>query len=257
MIVYLTSCLDLYEKDEEGNRTPHHFGNENKILDNLRKHIKKYDNFLFVASVEDCPEMTDMYAENTFRSFDITLPFKNYAILDGRTKDRAEELLGGADFIFLCGGHVPTQNAFFKNIDLRNKIANVDAVVLGGSAGSMNAADVVYCPPELEGESLDPTFKRYFEGLGLSNINIYPHWNKLKDAMLDGKRVTEDIVLPDSYDIDILVLDDGSYVLHEDDKTTVYGSAYIMSNGTITQICEKEQTIPYKNQKPAEAELSK
>ena len=41
MIVYLTSCLDLYEKDEEGNRIPHHFGNENKILDNLRRHIKK------------------------------------------------------------------------------------------------------------------------------------------------------------------------------------------------------------------------
>ena len=61
-----------------------------------------------------------------------------------------------------------------------------------------------------------------------------------------------DIVLPDSYDIDILVLDDGSYVLHEDDKTTVYGSAYIMKNGTITQICDKEQAIPYQNQKPAE-----
>ncbi len=252
MIVYLTSCLDLYEKDEEGNRIPHHFGNENKILDNLKRHIKKYDNFLFVASDEHNHEATDMYAEKTFESFALTLPFKNYVILDGRTKDRAEELVASADFIFLCGGHVPTQNDFFKNINLREIIQNTSAVVLGGSAGSMNSADIVYCPPELEGESLDPNFKRYFKGLGLSDINIYPHWNKLKDEMLDGKRMTEDIVLPDSYDIDILVLDDGSYVLHEDDKTTVYGSAYLMKDGQITQICEKEQTIDYKNQKPAE-----
>jgi hypothetical protein len=63
--------------------------------------------------------------------------------------------------------------------------------------------------------------------------------------------MTEDIVLPDSYNIDILVLEDGSCVLHEDEKTTVYGPAYIMKNGTITQICDKEQTIAYNNQNPA------
>lgn len=50
--VILTSCLDLYEKDENGNRVPHHFGNENGILDVLKANIKKYENFLFVASNE-------------------------------------------------------------------------------------------------------------------------------------------------------------------------------------------------------------
>ena len=46
----LASCLDLYEKDEEENRIAKNFGNDNKILDNIKKYVKKYDIFLFVAS---------------------------------------------------------------------------------------------------------------------------------------------------------------------------------------------------------------
>ena len=54
--------------------------------------------------------------------------------------------------------------------------------------------------------------------------------------------------MPDSYNTDILAIDDGSYVLHEGDKTTIYGSAYIMKNGTITQISYDEQTLDYTQQ---------
>ncbi len=248
MTVFLTSCLDLYQKDEQGNRIPHHFGNKNKILDNLKHHITNYENFLLIASSENDYESTDMFAEKTFASFDLTLPFKTYNILDGRTIDQAQELVDNADFIFLCGGHVPTQNKFFNKINLKEKVQNCQAVILGSSAGSMNAADVVYCPPELEGESIDPNFERYLPGLGLTTIHIYPHFDSIKDDILDGKRVTEDIVLPDSYTTDILAIDDGSYVLHEGDTTTIYGSAYIMKNSNITQISYDEQTLDYTQQ---------
>ena len=43
--VILTSCLDLYEKDENGNKIPHNFGNENGILDCLKKELKNNNNF--------------------------------------------------------------------------------------------------------------------------------------------------------------------------------------------------------------------
>ena len=48
----LTSYLDLCDKDENGNRIAKNFGNKNNILDNIKKYVKKYDNFLFVASNE-------------------------------------------------------------------------------------------------------------------------------------------------------------------------------------------------------------
>ena len=62
MKLLLTSSLDMYSKDECGVRIPHHFGNKNNILDNIVKFTPKYDNFVYVASVESNFEATDMYS---------------------------------------------------------------------------------------------------------------------------------------------------------------------------------------------------
>ena len=174
----LTSYLDLYDKNEFDDKIPKNFGNLNQVLDNIKKYVKKYDNLLFIASDEYDTEKTDSYANAAFESFNLTLPFKNYYILDCRTEDKIDELLANADLIFLSGGHVPTQNKFFNNINLREKIKNTNAFIIGGSAGSMNMADIVYAIPELEGESDDPNFQKYLKGLGLTNINIYPHFDE-------------------------------------------------------------------------------
>lgn len=240
----LTSYIDLYDKDRVGNRIAKNFGNDNKILDNIKKYVKKYDNFLFVASNEFDNEATDVYANLTFESFDMTLPFKNYYILDSRTEDIADELIQKADLIFLCGGHVPTQNKFFSNIDLKEKIKNADALIIGGSAGAMNMAGIVYCPPELEGEAIDPNFNRLYEGLGLTNINVFPHYDELKDDLVDGIHVINEIVIPDSFKYDIYAINNGSYILI-DDKNYLYGEAYLIKDGKIEKINENDELIVF------------
>lgn len=231
----LTSRLDFYEKDENGNKIVHNFGNENGILDTLKAEMKKYDNFLFVAGGLD-DEKTDQYYNNACKSFAMTLPFKNYNILNNSTKDRARELIEGADLIFLCGGYLPTQNKFFNNIDLRGLLKNTNALVVGGSAGSMNCADTVYCPPEIEGEAENPNFKRYLKGLGLTKTNILPHYQDFQDYILDGKKYIEEIILPDSYKTELVAINDGSYIVIKDGKERVYGKSYIIKNGIITQL---------------------
>lgn len=107
----LCSRLDLYDKDDLENKTPKNFGNKNRILDNI-KNTQKYDNFLFVTNNEFDSDSTDIYANGTFESFEITLPFKNYRVLGFRTVEKIDDLIENADFIFLCGGHLPTQNKF-------------------------------------------------------------------------------------------------------------------------------------------------
>ena len=239
-IVILSSSLCLWDYDESGNRIPKNFGNNNELLDNFKKYIKRYDNFLFVASSEIDTEITDMYAKNTFASFDLTLPFTNYQILDIRTEHNCDELIKNADFIYLCGGHVPTQNSFFAKIGFKDKLKDSNALIVGASAGSMNCARKVYCPPELEGESLDYNFKRYIDGLALTDINILPHYSDEKDSILDGKRFIEDIVLPDSYNTCIYAISDGDYILVNGEENILYGEAYKIENGNINLISKKQ-----------------
>lgn len=238
----LTSYIDLYDKDEYGNRIAKNFGNDNKILDNIKKYVKKYDNFLFVASDEFNNEITDNYANVTFESFNMTLPFKNYYILDSRTENIIDDLIKKADLIFLCGGHVPTQNEFFKNINLKEKIKNTDVLIIGGSAGAMNMADVVYCPPELEGEAIDPNFSKIYKGLGLTSINVFPHYDEIKDYLVDGTHVLNEIIIPDSYKYDIYAINNGSYILI-DDKNYLYGEAYLIKDGKIKKINDNDKVI--------------
>ena len=231
----LTSRLDTHDTDEYGVRVPHCFGNENGILDTLVSVIKGYDNLLYVASAEDDYEITDMYANLVFKSFDMTLPFKSYTVLDGRTKDVCESVKK-ADFIILGGGHVPTQNEYFEKIGLRDILSNLDTPVLGISAGSMNMAKLVYCPPELTGEALDKNFKLLLQGLGLTNINVFPHYNDMVDFVLDGLRMMEDIVVPHSFMLPVYVLSDGDYIVQKGDTVTYHGGVRLLHCGMMKRL---------------------
>ena len=161
---------------------------------------------------------------------------------DARTESKADDI-SGTDVIILTGGHVPTQNAFFKKIGLKEKLKGYEGIVLAWSAGSMNCADTVYAGPELDGEALDPNFKRWIPGLGITKVNIFPHFEALRDDVLDGLRVVEDITFGDSMGHEILALNDGSYIVVEDGKETLFGEAYRILDGKMELICKDGENL--------------
>ena len=160
-------------------------------------------------------------------------------ICDARSEGWAEDLIYGSDVIILGGGHVPTENAFMRRIGLRELLEGYEGVVIGISAGSMNCASIVYAQPELPGEAVDPDYQRYLSGLGLTDINVLPHYQKVKDYMLDDMRLYEDITYGDSFDNCFIAIVDGSYVLAEDGASVLFGEGYCIENGEIEQICEE------------------
>ena len=164
-------------------------------------------------------------------------------VCDYRNSQDVEEMLKESDFVLLAGGHVPTQNAFFHQIRLRELMRTFDGIVMGISAGTMNSADVVYAQPELAGESLDSDYQRYIEGLNLTWVNVLPHYQEVKDNLLDGRRLMEDITYSDSWGHRFYALIDGSYILVENGRTEIFGEAYLISDGTISKICEKGQSM--------------
>ena len=212
------------------------------FLDELKKRLPVPCRLLFICSKEDDPDVTDLYAASTADCFKREgFVFSRFRILDGRNKEQAEELVADSDLIILSGGHVPTQNRFFTKINLREilkkQAAGKDKIVIGISAGTMNCAETVYAMPELEGESLDPDYKRFIPGLGLTDINVIPHYDYMQDEELDGKRVMEDIAYPDSFGHEFLVLLDGSYVLIEEEKAPVIrGTAWRLKDGVMKEV---------------------
>ena len=90
--LFLTSSINTYVKDKFGCKTPMKFENKNYILDNFKTYIDKYDNFLYIASDPNDYEKNDLYSSIVFKSFDLTLLFKNYYVLDKRVVNDDEKL---------------------------------------------------------------------------------------------------------------------------------------------------------------------
>lgn len=214
----------------------------NGLIEELRTQLLKPLKCLLISSAPDDREMTDRMAWGMREAFEhVAMPFSHYEVLDRRTYRSAARMVRDANFIVLCGGHVPTENKFFEEIGLRAKLKKWDGVILSISAGSMNSADIVYASPELEGESVDPKYKVLLKGLGLTEINILPHFEMLRDYRLDGKSLIEEIVKIHSYTLPVYCLNDGAYFLIRNGKTELRGEAYCMHMGKLRQICKDNE----------------
>ncbi|MBQ7052695.1 MAG: Type 1 glutamine amidotransferase-like domain-containing protein [Clostridia bacterium] len=243
MILFMTSspCDDNVPA---GAQLPCIFFEKNAFVQNLRDHWKPDARLVVVCSdpyndpLND--EMCDTFTK-CFRYHGMTV--SSSILLDGRNARDAARIIALSDVVLLGGGHVPTQNAFFERIGLRALLREYTGVIMGVSAGSMNCTDTVYCQPELPGESVDPDFRRFIPGLGLSSIQILPHYQMVRDNVLDGKRLYEDITYGDSFGRSFYALVDGSYVMRINGHDTLFGEGYLIRDGKISQICREGEHI--------------
>lgn len=206
----------------------------NKFVNNLQKDIPERANALFICSDPNSYDLTDKFAEEMKTCFfNSGFKFKNFKVLDNRNAKEKSELISEAEVVILAGGHVPTQNIFFQQINLKNELKTANKIIIGFSAGSMNCSEEVYAQPELQGESLDPNYKRFLKGLGITKSQILPHYNLIKNEYLDGKRLFEEITYPDSFGRSFITLNDGCYLYGDGQYEIVYGESFIISDGTI------------------------
>lgn len=192
---------------------------------------------LVVSSYPDDTEITDRMAWEIRECFErADIPFGQYEVLDRRTKPYAARMIRQTNFIILCGGHVPTENRFFHELRLRHRLHAWDGVMMTISAGSMNCAEVVYSPPELPGEAINPRYRVYMHGLGLTDINIMPHFQNMRTCVLDGHRLVEDIIAFHSFRHPVYCLPDGSWILITPEGAELRGLAYRMYMGRLKRI---------------------
>lgn len=216
----------------------------NGFIARLKADLPPCPRCLFIAADPDNPEETCKYGSHIFMAFaEAGIPFRSYTVLDGENGHCAQDLIGDSDLVILSGGHVPTQNRFFQELDLAQLLEDYSGVVMSFSAGSMNCAKEVYAQPELPGESLDPSYRRFLPGLGLTNISILPHYQKTCKMLLDGQRLFEDITYYDSYDHTFFALPDGSYLYRHEEETLLLGRAYRLRNGILELLTLEEESL--------------
>ena len=237
MIAFITSSPFREDVDRPT------FSNVNGFVDRIRRALLPHPRCLYICSSPERHDLNCLYGADIFMAFaNAGIHFASYQVLDARNADRAGELVKSSDLIVLAGGHVPTQNAFFQKLGLRKLLENHPGVVMGISAGSMNSADVVYSQPEEPGESA-PEFQRFLPGLGLTNVQILPHYQKVKDDILDGKGLFEDITYADSLGHTFYALPDFSYVVDDGQTAVLCGEGYRIRDGVKTQICANGQEM--------------
>lgn len=228
---------------ENGKRTPAPLFDYNGFLETLQHGWKDNSKVLIISGSPDYYGKNDMLCECLKQSFQMSgLSISSMEICDKRNIRLAEKIKE-MNVVLLAGGHVPTQNNFFAELGLKEKLADFDGTVIAWSAGSMNCAEIVYAGPEFEGEAIDPHYKRWLSGLCLTKVNIFPHYQSLKDEWLDGFRIIEDITCADSMGHEFIALNDGTYIVIEDGRHRLFGEAYRIKDGVIEMICQHGMSV--------------
>lgn len=206
----------------------------NDFLWNFKYSLSYENNALFIASDPKFRTITVRFADQMKNALNSSGIFvKTMDVLDNENATMSKEEIQKHNLIILAGGHVPTQNAFFNEIGLKDKLDGFTGTILGISAGSMNSAEEVYAIPEEEGETSD-SFVKFLPGLGLTKVQIVPHYDETMAEVVDGKKI-DNIVLFDSRDKKFLGLPDGSYLNSADGHEMIYGPFYTITDGKATK----------------------
>lgn len=233
MNVILTS--DIMSPDKR------QLNSQNGFVDKIHEYVEDIY-CLYVPSDPRTPLLTNTISSHYKRAFEKSgFTVKSWDVFSLFQKNKLKKLISNANLIILAGGHVPTQNKFFHDINLKQCIKDYKGLVIGISAGSMNSATEVYAQPEKLGEVKSPNYERFLEGLAITDITVLPHYKDVKDQRLDNQRIMEDVTLPDSYGKKFYAIEDGAYIVAT--ENIIYGNCYVIKDGNIKKVCNTGQTV--------------
>ena len=245
--IFLTSSLGGYSRTIKGDEVVTEIikcDNSNGFIDRLKSVLPKINNFVFVASNPDGHAKTKEYANIIVNALNLDgFNIENLIVINHRFAGDIVNTILSADVVFLAGGNVPTQNKYFKEINLKEILRNYDGVLIGQSAGSMNCSKYVYAQPEEDEEFDDKNFEKIIEGLGLVDFAIMPHMNYAYDIDEMGHPSVMEMCLEDSYNIPHYGICDYGFIEVDGDTATAYGKTMIIKNGECINLCKDSESI--------------
>lgn len=190
--------------------------NDNSVQkEYLLKNIKSGMNITYISSVPDNHERTDEQV-NKFTSYfnSIGINFNEVFYIDSRVSEsEAHSSILKSDVVFLTGGSPELQMELINNYNLANDI-KTRKIVIGVSAGAMNQGKrIVYK------DDFDNFKNKDYVGLGLTNINIFPHFDESNQDIVDEVNEVSDIH-------EITCIPNESFVYVENGNKEILGDYY-------------------------------
>ena len=233
MNVILTS--DIMSPDKR------QLNSQNGFVDKIHEYVDDI-NCLYIPSNPYRQFLTNTISSHHKRAFEKSgFTVKSWDVFSLFQKNKLKKLISNANLIILAGGHVPTQNKFFHDINLKQCIKDYKGLVIGISAGSMNSASEVYAQPENFGEVKSTHYRRFLKGLGIVDISVLPHYADVKHQRVDNQRIMEDVTLPDSNGRKFYAIEDGAFIIPTENK--IYGNCYVIKDGRVRKVCNTGETV--------------
>lgn len=242
MKCFLTSTLGTHYK-RHGKRIPAELSNKNDFLYKLHSAWITNARILVVAADFNQTSINDSIIEEYKLSLELSgLSFSTIEICDKRYLSLVKDF-NNFDVIIFPGGHVKTQNSFYHQMSIKERLAKYDGLLITASAGTMNMSRTVFNPPTFPGEALDMDYDILLNGMDVINHIFIPHFTEIVNQVVDGKSIFKEYIIPWSDSFKMIGITDGTYVLIDGDKVMLFGEAYEINAGIVQQICNNEEMI--------------
>lgn len=233
MIIFLTSLLKVRDYSVADARVPIAISDENGILTNIRKSLKRTLGLVVVANDPYDAADNDDKLDCIYNSFCLSgINFEQKFMLDARNANMAGNLVSRADMVILTGGKCVCQNKFFADIGLKEILKSYDGTVIGVSAGAMNLCKTVANFPEEKSDLPEP---RWLDGMGFADEIIIPHYDGETDSYqfeCEDFDIAKDYILPMSRERVFTGVPNGAYIMIDQNGHKQYfGAVYSIENG--------------------------
>ena len=182
----------------------------------LSKDLRNCNNILFVPGDYGNEKYT-IYKDKIISWLDnIGINFKENHLVS------LDDELNDYDVIFLMDGNPIKQIEIINKINLRN-IINKAKVVIGVSAGAINLSnEAIYYNDYSEKIEI-------YNGIGLTDINVYPHFD------INNKEFLEEVKMVSKIKT-LIALPNESFIKLDDEQIEFCGDCYKVANDNIIKI---------------------
>lgn len=211
-------------------------GFNEKIKESLKITLEDKKNITFIASTPDDYEKNDKYVNGNNKDIpgmkklisEIS-NIETFNILDNRTTTpEGIKNINNSDVIYLLGGNPITQIKYLKENGYDEIIKNFNGVILGTSAGAMNLSKVAYYSKDE-----DYNYSFFYEGLGLIDITIDPHFDIEKNIQIQE-------AIDNSIEKQIIgITDESALIIRNDSIIEFINDCYIIEAGILNKINNK------------------